>query len=118
MILLNLIFIINGSNAEDCQNFNKKMEEARAYFPLYNEIELNYSLRNSFITNYNKVSKDENILEADKVVLLTLLDRNEWYVFAAIKNCLVFWVNLEPDRFIELIDGGALAKDQGLWRND
>jgi len=118
MILLNLIFIINGSNAEDCQNFNKKMEEARAYFPLYNEIELNYSLRNSFITNYNKVSKDENILEADKVILLTLLDRNEWYVFAAIKNCLVFWVNLEPDRFIELIDGGALAKDQGLWRND
>ena len=68
--------------------------------------------------NYNKFSKDDDFLEADKVILLTLLDRNEWYVFAAMESCLVFWINLEPDRFIELIDGGSLGKDQGLWRKD
>lgn len=94
------------------------MVEARDFFPLYNEIELNYSLRNSFIKNYNKFSKDEKVLKADKIILLTLLDRNEWYVFAGLNDCLVFWVNLEPDRFIELIDGGSIAKEQGIWRED
>ena len=94
------------------------MVEARDFFPLYDEIELNYSLRNSFIKNYNKFSKDEKVLKADKIILLTLLDRNEWYVFAGLNNCLVFWVNLEPDRFIELIDGGSIAKEQGIWRED
>ena len=94
------------------------MNEAKAYFPLHNEIELNYSLRNAFIKNYNNFSKEEKVLQADKIILLTLLDRNEWYIFAALKGCLVFWVNLEPDRFIELIDGGAIAKEQGIWRTD
>ena len=79
---------------------------------------LNYSLRNAFIKNYNKFSKEEKELVADNIVLLTLLDRNEWYVFAARDSCLVFWINLEPDRFIELIDGGSIAKEQGLWRKD
>ena len=79
---------------------------------------MNYSLRNAFITNYNKFSKEEKDLIADKVVLLALLDRNEWYVFASKNSCLVFWVSLEPDRFIELIDGGSIAKDQGKWRKD
>ena len=29
-----------------------------------------------------------------------------------------FWINLEPDRFIELIDGKSLAEGQGIWRED
>mgnify|MGYP007000435926 len=41
-----------------------------------------------------------------------------WYIFAALDDCLVFWVSLEPDRFIELIDGGSIAKEQGIWRTD
>ena len=94
------------------------MNEARDYFPLFDEIELNYSLRSAFIKNYNKFSKESKPLKADKIILFTLLDRNEWYVFAALKGCLVFWVNLEPDRFIELIDGGAIGKEQGNWRKD
>lgn len=94
------------------------MDEAKAFFPLFNEIELNYSLRESFIKNYNKFSKEEKKLDADRVILLTLLDRNEWYVFAGLDGCLVFWINLEPDRFIELIDGGSIAKEQGIWRVD
>ena len=115
-----LFFIINFNPvlSNECQNFNDKLEEAKSYFPLFNEIELNYSLRNSFIKNYNKVSKDDKELIADKIVLLTLLDRNEWYIFAALDECLVFWVSLEPDRFIELIDGGSIAKEQGIWRTD
>ena len=104
--------------SDECQNFDDKLEEAKTYFPLFNEIELNYSLRSSFIKNYNKVSKDEKELIADKIILLTLLDRNEWYIFAALNGCLVFWVSLEPDRFIELIDGGSIAKEQGIWRTD
>ena len=105
-------------SSEECQNFDSKMTEARNYFPLFNEIELNYSLRTAFIVNYNKFSKDEKNLEADKIILLTLLDRNEWYVFAGLNDCLVFWINLEPDRFIELIDGGSIANEQGIWRTD
>ena len=65
-----------------------------------------------------KFSKEEEELIADKVVLLALLDRNEWYILAAQNGCFVFWVSLEPDRFIELIDGGSIAKDQGICRKD
>ncbi|MAH88660.1 MAG: hypothetical protein CMJ06_01205 [Pelagibacterales bacterium] len=118
-LIAKLLFIIISFNSllsDECQNFDSKLEEAKSYFPLFNEIELNYSLRSSFIKNYNKFSKDEKELIADKIILLTLLDRNEWYVFAALDGCLVFWVNLEPDRFIELIDGGSIAKEQGIWR--
>ena len=117
-LVIFIAYIFNPLCSEECQDFNSKMVEARDFFPLYDEIELNYSLRNSFIKNYNKFSKDEKVLKADKIILLTLLDRNEWYVFAGLNNCLVFWVNLEPDRFIELIDGGAIAKEQGIWRED
>ena len=120
--LANLVFFFFNSfvpsYSEECQNFDSKLNEARTYFPIFNEIVLNYSLRTAFIKNYNKFSKEEKELIADKIVLLALLDRNEWYVFAANNGCLVFWVNLEPDRFIELIDGGSIAKDQGLWRKD
>jgi hypothetical protein len=115
-----VIFIKSISNifAKECQDFNSSMEEARAYFKYANEIELNYSLRSSFIKNYNKFSKDKKMLKADKIILLTLLDKNQWYIFAGLDNCFVFWVNMEPDKFIEFIDGGSIAKDQGMWRKD
>ena len=47
-----------------------------------------------------------------------LLDKTEWYVLGAKEGCFTFWINLEPDRFIELIDGKSLADDQGIWRED
>ena len=122
LILVNLVFFLYSSlvclYSAECQNFDTKLKEAKEYFPIFNEIVLNYSLRNAFIKNYNKFSKEEKELKADKVVLLALLDRNEWYIFAAQDGCFVFWVSLEPDRFIELIDGGSIAKDQDIWRKD
>ena len=122
LIIVNLVFFLFSSfvslYSEECQNFDTKLKEAREYFPIYNEIVLNYSLRSAFIKNYNKFSKEEEELIADEVVLLALLDRNEWYIFAAKDDCFVFWVSLEPDRFIELIDGGSIAKDQDMWRKD
>ena len=120
--IINLLFFLLSFlcpiQSKECQEFDTKLDEAKTYFPIFNEIELNYSLRIAFIKNYNKFSKEEKELIADKVVLLALLDRNEWYVFAAKNDCLVFWVGLEPDRFIELIDGGSIAKDQDIWRKD
>ena len=122
LILVNLVFFLFSSFVSlysgECQNFDTKLKEAKGYFPIFNEIVLNYSLRNAFIKNYNKFSKEEEELIADEVVLLALLDRNEWYIFAAKDDCFVFWVSLEPDRFIELIDGGSIAKDQDIWRKD
>jgi hypothetical protein len=122
LIVVILVFFLLSSfsslYSEECQNFDSKLKEAKEYFPIFNEIVLNYSLRNAFIKNYNKFSKEEEELIADKVVLLALLDRNEWYIFAAKDDCFVFWVSLEPDRFIELIDGGSIAKDQDIWRKD
>ena len=121
LILVNLVFFLFSSfaslSSEECQNFDTKLKEAKEYFPIFNEIVLNYSLRDAFIKNYNKFSKEEELI-ADEVVLLALLDRNEWYILAAQDNCFVFWVSLEPDRFIELIDGGSIAKDQNMWRKD
>ena len=121
LILVNLVFFLFSSfaslSSEECQNFDAKLKEAKEYFPIFNEIVLNYSLRNAFIKNYNKFSKEKELI-ADEVVLLALLDRNEWYILAAQDNCFVFWVSLEPDRFIELIDGGSIAKDQNMWRKD
>ena len=121
-IIVNLVFFLLSSfvnlYSEECQKFDIKLKEAKEYFPIFNEIVLNYSLRDAFMKNYNKFSKEEEELVADEVVLLALLDRNEWYIFAAKDNCFVFWVSLEPDRFIELIDGGSIAKDQDIWRKD
>jgi hypothetical protein len=107
-----------NSFAKECQDFDASIKEAKSYFQYSNEVVLNYSLRRSFIKNYNRFSKEKKILKADKVILLTLLDKNQWYVFASLENCLVFWVNMEPDKFIEFIDGGSIAKDQGMWRKD
>jgi len=122
IIIVNLVFFFFSSfvslYSKEFQNFDTKLKEAKEYFPIFNEIVLNYSLRSAFIKNYNKFSKEEEELIADEVVLLALLDRNEWYIFAAKDDCFVFWVSLEPDRFIELIDGGSIAKDQDIWRKD
>ena len=121
LLIVNLVLFFSSFASlysEECQNFDAKLKEAKEYFPIFNEIVLNYSLRTAFIKNYNKFSKEEEELIADEVVLLALLDRNEWYIFAAKDSCFVFWVSLEPDRFIELIDGGSIAKDQGIWRKD
>ena len=121
LIIVNLVFFLFSSfaslSSEECQNFDAKLKEAKEYFPIFNEIVLNYSLRDAFIKNYNKFSEEEELI-ADEVVLLALLDRDEWYILAAQDNCFVFWVSLEPDRFIELIDGGAIAKEQNIWRKD
>ena len=121
LLIVNLVLFFSSFASlysEECQNFDAKLKEAKEYFPIFNEIVLNYSLRTAFIKNYNKFSKEEEELIADEVVLLALLDRNEWYIFAAQDDCFVFWVSLEPDRFIELIDGGSIAKDQDIWRKD
>ena len=113
--LLKIIFI-SKSFSTDCQNFDDKLIAAREYFNSFEEIELNMSLRTAFIDNYNKFTKSNEILEADKVVLFMIFDTNLWYVFASKNNCLVFWIDLEPDRFVEMIDGGTISKKQGSWR--
>ena len=117
-----LIFLFSLANkklySEDCQNFSDKITEAKNYFIAFEEVELNYTLREAFISNYNKFSREKKKLVADKVILLMILDSNLWYVFAAKDECLVFWIDLEPDRFIELIDGGTISKGQGQWEKD
>ena len=78
LIIVNLVFFLFSSFVSlysgECQNFDTKLKEAKGYFPIFNEIVLNYSLRNAFIKNYNKFSKEEEELIADEVVLLALLD--------------------------------------------
>ena len=107
---------ITKSFGEECQDFNERLGVARNYFNSFEEIDLNFSLRTAFIDNYNKFSKSDKKLEAERVVLFMILDSNLWYVFASKKECLVFWIDLEPDRFIEMIDGGTISKKQGSWR--
>ena len=102
--------------SNECQNFDERLEIARKYFNSFEEIKLNLSLRTAFIDNYNKFTKSDKRLEADKVVLFMIFDSNLWYIFASKRNCLVFWIDLEPDRFIEMIDGGTISKKQGSWR--
>ncbi len=125
MFYVNFIFFIfllslatKKLYSEDCQNFSDKITEAKNYFIAFEEVELNYTLREAFISNYNKFSREKKKLVADKVILLMILDSNLWYVFAAKDECLVFWIDLEPDRFIELIDGGTISKGQGQWEKD
>ena len=98
----------------------------------YNEKSFNSAIKNVFIKSAEEKGHSVECIDlykekfnpvyagekADEVVLLALLDRNEWYILAAKDECFVFWVSLEPDRFIELIDGGSIAKDQGIWRKD
>ena len=116
LLIYLFIFFSHNLLAEECQKFNDKLLEAKKHFSVFKEIELNYTLREAFITNYNKFTRDERKLVADKIILFMILDSNLWYIFAAKEGCLVFWLDLEPDRFIELIDGGSISKNQGQWR--
>ena len=116
IILVLKSLILAEGNSNDCQDFDERLETARKYFKYFDEVALNLSLRTAFVDNYNKFSKSKKKLIADKVILFMILDSNLWYVFASNKNCLVFWIDLEPDRFIEMIDGGTISKKQGSWR--
>ena len=93
-----------------------KLVENDTIVPDWEKIELKLTLKSSFIKNYNNFSKDAKDLNVDRLTLFMLLDKTEWYVLGAKEGCFTFWINLEPDRFIELIDGKSLADDQGLWR--
>lgn len=104
--------------ADDCESYNFKLEEARGYFKSYQEIDLNITMRSAFIKNYNNFSNDNKVLDVDRLTLFMLLDKTEWFVLGAKDGCFTFWINLEPDRFIELIDGQSLAEGQGIWRDD
>ena len=101
-----------------CQNYELKLDEARTFFKTYKEIDLNLTMRSSFIKNYNNFSNDNKKLNVDRLTLFILLDKTEWFVLGAKEECFTFWINLEPDRFIELIDGNSVAEGQGIWRED
>ena len=103
---------------DECQNYELKLEEARSFFKTYKEIDLNLTMRSSFIKNYNNFSNDKKKLNVDRLTLFILLDKTEWFVLGSKKECFTFWINLEPDRFIELIDGNSLVEGQGIWRED
>ena len=103
---------------DECQNYELKLEEARSFFKTYKEIDLNLTMRSSFIKNYNNFSNDKKKLNVDRLTLFILLDKTEWFVLGSKKECFAFWINLEPDRFIELIDGNSLVEGQGIWRED
>ncbi|MDC3024553.1 hypothetical protein OA264_03685 [Alphaproteobacteria bacterium] len=114
-----LIFFGHGKEVNsDCQSYRIKLKEARDFFKTFEEIELNLTMKSSFIKNYNNFSNDKKKLDADRLTLFMLLDKTEWFVLGAKEDCFTFWVNLEPDRFIELIDGKSLAESQGIWRSD
>ena len=114
-----LIFFGYGKEVNsDCQSYRIKLKEARDFFKTFEEIELNLTMKSSFIKNYNNFSNDKKKLDADRLTLFMLLDKTEWFVLGAKEDCFTFWVNLEPDRFIELIDGKSLAESQGIWRSD
>ena len=75
-----------------------------------------HDFRRTFAT----ATKELGIPKEDLSTLLnhSSQDVTDQYVFASLDNCFVFWVNMEPDKFIEFIDGGSIAKDQGMWRKD
>ena len=119
LLFYSFIFTILGKKIDDsCQNYDQKLAEARGFFEIYEEIELKLTLRSSFIKNYNYYSKETKKLNVDRLTLFMLLDKTEWFVLGAKGGCFTFWINLEPDRFIELIDGKSLADEQGIWRVD
>ena len=115
LIFLKITYIYSNPNQQNCQDYKTKLKEARDFFKSYKEIDLDLTLRSSFIKNYNNFSHDDKELDLDRLTLFILLDRNEWYVLGAKNNCFIFWINLEPDRFIELIDGASLSIGQGIW---
>ena len=114
-----LTFTCLGNDPENnCQDYGIKLDEARDFFKAFKEIELNLTLRSSFVKNYNNFSHDKKKLNVDSLTLFMLLDKTEWYVLGGKDGCFTFWINLEPDRFIELIDGASLSEGQGIWLED
>ena len=120
IFLVSLLSTLTIAKPEEksCENYKLKLEEARKFFKTYKEVELNLTLRSSFIKNYNNFSHDKKKLDVDRLTLFMLLDKTEWYIMGAKNSCFNFWVNLEPDRFVELIDGGSLSNGQGIWVED
>ena len=45
---------LSEKNDNNCQSFETKLQEARSFFKTFKEIELNLTMRSSFIKNYNK----------------------------------------------------------------
>ena len=113
-----IFFVYGKKDDNDCQSYKIKLEEARDFFKVFEEIELNLTMKSSFIKNYNNFSDDQKKLDVDRLTLFMLLDKTEWFVLGAKEDCFAFWVNLEPDRFVELIDGKSLSESQGIWRRD
>ena len=114
-----LTFTCLGNDPEkNCQDYGIKLDEARDFFKAFKEIDLNLTLRSSFVKNYNNFSHDKKKLNVDSLTLFMLLDKTEWYVLGGKDGCFTFWINLEPDRFIELIDGASLSEGQGIWLED
>ena len=105
-------------NKNNCQDYKVKLKEARDFFKSYKELDLNLTLRSAFIKNYNNFSYDSKRLDVDRLTLFMLLDKTEWFVLGSKGECFTFWINLEPDRFIELIDGASLSEGQGIWVED
>ena len=121
IFFLSILLFININNlksSDECQEYDLKLDEARNFFEFFEEIDLNLTLRSSFVENYNNFSKDNKKLDVDTLTLFMLPDKTEWYLLGAKNNCFVFWINLEPDRFIELIDGASLSNGQGIWLED
>ncbi|PPR25213.1 MAG: hypothetical protein CFH34_01541 [Alphaproteobacteria bacterium MarineAlpha9_Bin4] len=116
IVFFNLSFSLDSNDA--CEDYNTKLREARSFFKSYKEIDLNLTLRSSFIKNYNHFSHEKKKLDVDRLTLFMLLDKTEWYILGAKNKCFTFWINLEPDRFVELIDGGSLSLGQGNWLED
>ena len=119
-IIIFFIILLNKTSLgkiseNNCQDYQLKLEEAREFFDVYEELDLNLTLRSSFIKNYNNFSHEKKILDVDRLTLFMLIDKTEWYVLGAKDKCFTFWINLEPDRFIELIDGASLSIGQGIW---
>ena len=94
---------------ENCQDYKVKLDEARKFFKAYKEMDLNFALRSSFIRNYNDFSYDKKKLDVDRLTLFMLLDKTEWYVLGSKDKCFTFWINLESDRFMDLIGGSSLS---------
>ncbi len=123
VIIFFFIFLFispNYSNNEEnnCEDYKTKLKEARNFFKSFKEIDLNLTLKSSFIKNYNSFSHEKKKLDVDRLTLFMLLDKTEWYILGAKNQCFTFWINLEPDRFIELIDGASLSIGQGIWQED
>ena len=117
IILCILFFIFNDIvSSNDCQSLDQKLVSIKEKISASEKVELNSELRKAFVVNYNKLV-NSNQLDVDRLVLLMTFDKNIWFVFGEKNNCFSFWIDLEPDRFIELVDNGNFSKEQGPYRS-